>query len=1104
MASITEIYDLLILVDATYSMSDYLTSLQTSIPKIVSISALTDCFSRIGLLAYRDYGDEDLIQWIGWQRPRKDEPCENELSHEDLASASKHIHPNGGGDYPEATKTGLAKAYQEMREEAKTIILLYTDAPPHTTANGTSFTNDNHVLEQKALTEPSSYGGHGPDFSDWVHGARTLALQEKGKKRAQVFSILEPGMKRADGDYFTFLSTITGGACFYLKKSTPKDIAQVTIDLLLAWMGVEKSGVAVNDMEAKLARLKHPGGIEHVKQEAGKKAKPKAAGKPTSSNIEELPVNSTVLKEFMPKREVPVQDFAARYKVDEAYKKLVVEHLEKIIADDVSAISLNPVFGSLWRAVCNDRENPACDSLITSFGLQVDRITQADEKERMKAWLAESYDYTAEVQKAINSIPESEQFPCVYLDPTIPFIKTSTLDDGHEDEDDRPITAFGRDELLEIGRSCDYRILKRLSRVLTRLTFVDSAEKLPHHIANADEGLATRIPLALASKEHGRKFWGILLHIVVPGTMLSARPTALLAALSIKLGIQPLLKSAYSEMEIWRSRWNDLEVPENWNVNCLSLLLDADQAYAQQMEADKGSKVKRMLPLDDRELFERLVSYKMLELNLKTTLIAKVGWKPEKTTVPIGPLFVCRSCQYPRSVTMMGSRGICGQCLATDYSNDKEREQRINGRVSKDATEASDAAWVECCTRTCRAQYVVYHPDALKVRAKCYYCRQQSSLPDAKRSDDPAPTIECVQCLSRVIYPHDYRPKDLLTSKYNCIACTVGRKTIVDVEITAAKLSKENGTTWLLTNKNSKLKEALSGWSLFQQITQAGTNDFCKQVLLFPETDRKPLLLSGKSLHNTPELIDQLREWISRRRAEQGTCSLCFANLRKSEISPACGRHGCDQGICRSCLAGWYGLNAAGKMINISALSCPFCRRAPTAKTLHAYGMGIHAIGNLQEAVKKKGQWIYSWCKDCATAKPYLERVCARGAPPEVTDWTCQDCQLAAAEAARRQADWIAAETARMEREGRHMHWETRMALQQEAEERASKLKLVTKGCPHCGVQTEKSMGCGHMTCICGKHWCWFCGEKQNGDEVYDHMSEVHGGWYGNDEGDSW
>ena len=61
--------------------------------------------------------------------------------------------------------------------------------------------------------------------------------------------------------------------------------------------------------------------------------------------------------------------------------------------------------------------------------------------------------------------------------------------------------------------------------------------------------------------------------------MLSARPAALLAALSIRLRIQPLLQATDEEMLLWRRRWNYLDIPEIWNVNCLSLLLDADKAH---------------------------------------------------------------------------------------------------------------------------------------------------------------------------------------------------------------------------------------------------------------------------------------------------------------------------------------------------------------------------------------------------------------------------------------------------------------------------------------------------------------------------------------------
>lgn len=181
-------------------------------------------------------------------------------------------------------------------------------------------------------------------------------------------------------------------------------------------------------------------------------------------------------KEYLPKKAIPVEDFAKRYATDPKYKKIAVEQLKKIIEHDVSAISLNPVFGSLWRAVSNDRGNEEREEVVTAFGLQVDRISNADEKARMKLWLEESYDYTAEVMETIGSVPEAQRFPCVCLDPTLTFASAM---DSKENDEDRSITLFRRDELLEIGRSCDYRILRRLGRVLTRLTYINSADEMP-------------------------------------------------------------------------------------------------------------------------------------------------------------------------------------------------------------------------------------------------------------------------------------------------------------------------------------------------------------------------------------------------------------------------------------------------------------------------------------------------------------------------------------------------------------------------------------------------------------------------------------------------
>ena len=1066
MAEANEIYDLIILVDATYSMSNYLASLQSSLPKIIAISALTDAFSRIGIIAYKDYCDRDVVLWSGWNSSNGSGSRDDDFPDchgRDLLSYAKNLEPMGGGDYPEATKTGLAKAYQEMRADATTIILLYTDAPPHLVSNGSKL-EGNWWREQQALSGRESYGGFGSLFLDWVNASKTMA-GKADQKRAQVFSILEPRMSRADGDNYTFLSTITGGACLYLKHSRPQDISQVTVDLLLAWMGAEKAGAVTTAIAAKLSKFTMTEGIDKVQKEATK-------GSKQAAKTDELSLDSAVLKKYLPKRKTPVQDFAQRYKTDKEYKNLVVREMQKIIDFDVSAIALNPVFGSLWRTVCNDRDNPKRDGLISSFGLKIERIVSEDEKARMKIWLEESYDYSAEVQEAIESVPVNQRYPCVYLDPTLTFAAANHMGSqeaevanhsgSKDDEVDRAITDFRRDELLEIGRSCDYKILRRLGRVLTRLNFVKACDEVPVHIMNADEGTAVQIPLALGKKEFGRKFWRILLHIVVPGTMLSARPAALLAALSIRLGVEPLSEAAETEMLLWRDKWNNLEIPETWNSSCLSLLLDADKAYRGRQRNEKDiTNSKGLLNNPDRELFDRLVSYMLLERNLATTLTAKVSWKPEKATLPIGPLVLCRSCHYPRSVTMMSARGKCGICATPDPENAKERQVWTDARVSKEDNAATNATWVECGIRTCRAQYVVYHPEASNVRPKCYYCRAQADVAEKFRSDDPAPWLECKQCLNRVIYPEEYRTN--IDAPFKCVACSNGRASIDEVDTNAKVLSAENGTAWLLENKDQKLKDPLGGRTLFHQISQAGVDDFCSKVAVFPSGSAQTLTLAGKPLHNTSDVIKQLQAWVYGRRTESGTCSLCFSSKRKTDLHPACGRRGCEQRICSDCLKGWYGLNAAGRIINVAALSCPFCRRTPTAKTLHGYGMGIHAVGDLRAAVENAGQWIYAWCTGCVKAKQYLERVCARGAPPEVDNWVCEQCL-------------------------------------DERKTAASQKHRSFRECPKCGVMTEKSYGCGHMSCRCGAHWCWFCGEDIGYSRIYRHMDEVHGSWFeGND-----
>jgi hypothetical protein len=62
------------------------------------------------------------------------------------------------------------------------------------------------------------------------------------------------------------------------------------------------------------------------------------------TNITKLRLSPQILKDHLPKKATPAQDFAKRYMAgDIGYKKTAITQLREIIQNDVAAISLNPV-----------------------------------------------------------------------------------------------------------------------------------------------------------------------------------------------------------------------------------------------------------------------------------------------------------------------------------------------------------------------------------------------------------------------------------------------------------------------------------------------------------------------------------------------------------------------------------------------------------------------------------------------------------------------------------------------------------------------------------------------------------------------------------------
>ncbi|KAI2720622.1 hypothetical protein CBS147332_3862 [Penicillium roqueforti] len=295
-------------------------------------------------------------------------------------------------------------------------------------------------MEKTALLAPGSYSKYGPACVDWVSACNTL---RDGPKQAQVFSILHELVTEGNAVWYTYLSTRTDGTCVQVKSYFPKDIAKGTINLLPAWMGVEKAPFSIDedqeeDFSAELLRYISVSEIECLDNEKGMSTHPYfwaiVRWIDRNENITRVKLTGNVMKEFVPRKTAPMPDFAE------------------------------------------------------------------------------------EIASLINSVPDTEMYPCVFLDPTLSF---ASINYGAEERRKRAISDLIRSELLQIGRSCNPDVLRRYGAILTRLTIVSSARDMPDYISNTNSDHVPKIPLVLVTGKYNEQFWKVLLHTIEPGAKLS-------------------------------------------------------------------------------------------------------------------------------------------------------------------------------------------------------------------------------------------------------------------------------------------------------------------------------------------------------------------------------------------------------------------------------------------------------------------------------------------------------------------------------------------------------------------------------------------------------
>ncbi|HEV3168032.1 MAG TPA: vWA domain-containing protein [Isosphaeraceae bacterium] len=114
--------DIIIVFDSTGSMSGEIAQVKAQVEQIGTTLKQLIPKTRIGMCAYRDYGDEYVVKGL---------PLTDDIRT--VVSFLEPIQAGGGGDEPEAVVQGLrwAVTMNKFRPSARKVILIFGDAPPH-------------------------------------------------------------------------------------------------------------------------------------------------------------------------------------------------------------------------------------------------------------------------------------------------------------------------------------------------------------------------------------------------------------------------------------------------------------------------------------------------------------------------------------------------------------------------------------------------------------------------------------------------------------------------------------------------------------------------------------------------------------------------------------------------------------------------------------------------------------------------------------------------------------------------------------------------------------------------------------------------------------
>lgn len=371
-------FKLLLFLDGTASMSNYIESLKVAFPKIMNIlSILIGNTVEIALTVYRDMDcEKNFYEFFG--------PFQTNQITEFINIMSKVPH-QGGGDIPECQKLALQIALRRYTPDA---ILDITDAFPHEIDDdGHNWPTEKRMLDRNGM------------LKDWFEIMHLLA-----SKNCKYYTLGCFGRNENIAGYMYGASaTITGGMTIGLPNHSVATIAEGMIKMIVQMLGY----VCKDDEKGFIGGSK----IFSCNKVMGPESR--IPYKTITVPMTQDSHDSDSSQSFFPVpsfcKVIDRDNITRLYKTDPEYKSRTIGLFTTLIngpLSDLIYLTYNPLLGCMWRLICVEKSDET-KVIVDKMSNLIDAVKRTNPTlhAKISVWLEEAYNQMDKINALFDEIP---------------------------------------------------------------------------------------------------------------------------------------------------------------------------------------------------------------------------------------------------------------------------------------------------------------------------------------------------------------------------------------------------------------------------------------------------------------------------------------------------------------------------------------------------------------------------------------------------------------------------------------------------------------------------------------------------------------------------